>query len=58
MDSDIFALLERKLQNLLTLLDLPATKFRIFQKHLEPLIGKLRSMHLEVPGAVAHLYHI
>ena len=28
------------------------------QKDLELLVGKLRSMHLAVPGTVAHLYHI
>ena len=28
------------------------------RKELECLVGKLRSMHLAVPGAVAHLYHI
>ena len=27
-------------------------------KELERLAGKLRSIHLAVPGAVAHLYHI
>ena len=28
------------------------------RKYLEPLVGKLRSVHLVVPGAVAHLFHI
>ena len=28
------------------------------RKELERLVGKLRSVHLAVPGAVAHLYHI
>ena len=28
------------------------------QKDLERLVGKLRSMHLAVPGAVSYLYHI
>ena len=28
------------------------------RKELEQLMGKLRSMHLAVTGAVAHLYHI
>ena len=27
-------------------------------KELERLVGKIRSMHLAVPGAVAHLFHI
>ena len=28
------------------------------RKELDRLVWKLRSMHLAVPGAVAHLYHI
>ena len=28
------------------------------RKELKRLVGKVRSMHLAVPGAVAHLYHI
>ena len=28
------------------------------QKELEQLMGKLRSIHIAVPVAVAHLYHI
>ena len=28
------------------------------RKELERLVGKLRFMHLVVPGAVSHLYHI
>ena len=28
------------------------------EKYLDCLVGKLRSMHLAVPGAVAYLYHI
>ena len=28
------------------------------RKELECLVGKLCSMHLEMPGAVAHLYYI
>ena len=28
------------------------------RKDLERLLGKLHSMHLAVPGAVAHLYYI
>ena len=28
------------------------------RKDLERFVGKIRSIHLVVPGAVAHLYHI
>ena len=28
------------------------------RKELERMVGKLRSVHHAVPGAVAHLYHI
>ena len=28
------------------------------RKDLESLVGNLRSMHLAVPGEVAHIYHI
>ena len=34
------------------------TQCRIGWKELERLVGKLRSMHLAVTGAVEHLYHI
>ena len=37
---------------LVTLLDIPPLQRRISTKKLERLIGKLRSMHLAVPGAV------
>ena len=49
---------ERKTQELITLVDIPATQRRVDQKDLERLVGKLRSMHLAVSGAVAHLFHI
>ena len=49
---------ERKLKELLTLVGIPATQRRMGRKDLERLVGKLRSMHLSVPGAVAHLFHI
>ena len=39
-------------------MDIPPTQHRIGRKDLERLVGKLRSMHLAVPGAVAHLFHI
>ena len=53
-----FALPERKLQKLRDLLDIPISQRRMGKKDLERLVGKLRFMHLAVPGAVAHLYHI
>ena len=39
-------------------MDIPATQRRMGQKELECLVRKLRSMHLAVPGAVVHLFHI
>ena len=47
-----------KLQELQDLLHIPTSQRRMGRKELERLAGKLRSMHLAVPGAVAHLYHI
>ena len=52
------ALPERKLRQLPQLLTVTATQRRILRKELERLKGKLCSMHLSVPGAVAQLYHI
>ena len=49
---------ERKLKDLLTLVDIPPTQHRMVLKDLDCLVRKLRSMHLEVPGAVAHFFHI
>ena len=37
-------LLERKLEELLALVDIPATQRRVGRKDLEHLVGKLRSM--------------
>ena len=52
------ALLEHKLWEILTLVDIPATQSHMVQKELERLVWKIHSMHLAVPGAVAHVYHI
>ena len=49
---------ERKLEEILTLVDISATQRSMGRKDLERLVGRLRSMHLTVPGAVAHLLHI
>ena len=49
---------ERKLEDLLTLVDIPANQRRMGRKDLEGLVGKLCPMHLAVPEAVAHLFHI
>ena len=57
-DAGTVTLLERKLEELLTLVDIPATQCRMGQKDLERLVGKIRSMHIAVSGAVAHLFHI
>ena len=58
METRTFTLLERKLEELLTLVDIPVTQRRMGRKDLELLVRKIRSMHLAVPGAVAHLFHI
>ena len=39
-------------------MDIPATQRRMGQEDLEFLVGKLCSMHLAVPGAVVHFFHI
>ena len=49
---------ERKLQELQDLLEIPTSQRRMGRKGLERLVSKLHSMHLAVPGAVEHLYHI
>ena len=49
---------EYKLQDLLTLIDIPDMERRIGQKYLESLIGNFLSMYLAVPGEMAHFYHI
>ena len=41
-----------------TLLNIPPSQRRISTKKLERLIGKLRSMHLAIPGAVGHFYNL
>ena len=56
-EAGIVALPERKLQELLTLVTIPETQHCMGQKDLEPLVGKLCSMHVVEPGAVSHLYH-
>ena len=52
------ALPERKIQELWDLLYIPTTQRRMGRKNLERLVGKLHTMHLAVPRAVAHIYHI
>ena len=41
-----------------TLINIPPLQRRISTKKLERLIGKLRSMHLAIPGAVGHFYNL
>ena len=52
------ALPERKLQELRDLLEIPLFQRHMGRKELEQLVGKLRSMHLGVPGAVEHIYSL
>ena len=40
------------------ILAIPPSQRRMSTKKLERLIGKLRSMHLPIPGAVGHFYHL
>ena len=49
---------ERKLQELLTLVEMPATQRRMVWKDLNRLVGKLCSMHILVPGSVDHMFQI
>ena len=58
MEVGTVAFLERKLWKLLNLVGIPATQRCTDKKDLERLVGNLCFMHLPVPGAVAHLYHI
>ena len=51
-------LLGRKLWELITLVDISVTQYRMGRKDLERLVGNLCSMHLAVPGEVAHLFYI
>ena len=44
--------------DLASLLDIPSSRRRMSRKHLMRLIGKLRSMHLAVPGAIGHFYYM
>ena len=41
-----------------TLINIPPTQRWMSTKTLERLIGKLRSMHLAIPGAVGHFYNL
>ena len=56
-DAGTVTLPERKIKELLTLVDIPATQLRMGRKDMERLVGKIQSMHLTVPGAVAPLFH-
>ena len=41
-----------------TLINVPPTQRQMSTKKLERLIGKLRLMHLAIPGAVGHFYNL
>ena len=51
-------LLYRNIEEILTMVDIPATQCKIGRKALARLVGKLHSIYLAVPGAVACLIHI
>jgi hypothetical protein len=57
-NSGTLRLSEKCLKDLRNLLNIPPSQRRISRKKLERLIGKLRSMHLAIPGAIGHFYHI
>ena len=57
-EAGAFTLPERKLKELLTLVDIHTTQCRMVRKDLESLVGKFCSMNLAVTGAVAYLFHI
>ena len=56
--SGTFSLSPKRITHLSTLLDIPPAQHRISRKKLERIIGKLRSMHLAIPGAIGNFYHI
>ena len=48
----------KRTADLLLQLDIPPTQRKMRRKRLEVLIGKLRSMHLAIPGAISHFYYL
>ena len=54
----IISLSLKRIEDLDMLLNIPSKQHRMSRKKLERLIGKLRSMHLAIPGAIGHFYHI
>ena len=48
----------KRLSELKILLAIPPSQRHMSTKKLERLIGKLRSIHLAIPGAVGHFYHL
>ena len=51
-ESGTGALQERKLEDILTLLDLPDTQQHIVRKYMKPLIDKIHSMHFVMTGVL------
>ena len=49
---------QKRIADLLHQLDIAPSKRKIRRKRLEVLIGKLRSMHLAIPGAIGHFYYL
>ena len=48
----------KRVSDLLQQLDIPSSQRKMRRKRLEILIGKLRSMHLAIPGAISHFYYL
>ena len=49
---------QKRMTDLLNQLDIAPSKRKIRRKRLEVLIGKLRSMHLAIPGAIGYFYYL
>ena len=58
MEAGTVTLLERKFQELRDLLAIWTNHRRMRMKYIKRLVRKLCSMHLAVPGAVEHIYHL
>ena len=49
---------QKRVSDLLHQLNIAPSRRKIRRKQLEILIGKLRSMHLAIPGAIGHFYYL
>ena len=49
---------QKQIADLLHQLNIPSIQQKIRRKRLEVLVGKLRSMHLAIPGAISHFFYL